>query len=48
MSDKKESYSWTKKLTTLEEKINALSKENEHFKGKIKFYQKVIQLMPII
>ena len=46
MSDKKESYSWTKKLTTLEEKINALSKENEHLKAEIKSYQKVIQLMP--
>ena len=35
-----------KKLATLEEKINALSKENEHLKGEIKSYQKVIQLMP--
>ena len=45
MSDGKESYSWTIKLATLEEKINALSKENEHLKGEIECYQKAIQLM---
>ena len=45
VSDEKESYSWTIKLATLEEKINALSKENEHLKGEIESYQKVIQLM---
>ena len=35
VSDEKESHSWTTKLATLEEKINALSKENEHLKGEI-------------
>ena len=45
VSDEKESYSWTIKLATLEENINALSKENEHLKGEIESYQKVIQLM---
>ena len=35
VSDEKESYSWTIKLATLEEKIHALSKENEHLKGEI-------------
>ena len=39
------SYSWTIKLATLEEKINALLKEDEHLKGEIESYQKVIQLM---
>ena len=29
VSDENESYSWTKKLATLDEKINALSKESE-------------------
>ena len=33
------------KLATLEEKINALSKESEHLKGKIESYQKAIQLI---
>ena len=45
VNDEKESYSWTIKLATLEENINALSKENEHLKGEIESYQKVIQLM---
>ena len=44
-SDEKKSYSWAIKLASLEKKINALSKENEHFKGEIESYQKVIQLM---
>ena len=35
VSDEKESYFWTIKLATLEEKINVLSKENEHLKGEI-------------
>ena len=38
---KKESYSWIIKSGTLEEKINALLKENEHLKGEIEAYQKV-------
>ena len=45
VSNEKESYSWTIKLATLEEKINALSKEHKHLKGEIESYQKVIQLM---
>ena len=45
VSEKKESYSWTIKLATLEEKINVLSKENEYLKGEIESYQKVIRLM---
>ena len=48
LSGKKESYSWTMKLATLEEKINALSKlskGNEHLKGEVESYQKVIQLL---
>ena len=45
VSDEDESYSWTIKLPTLEEKINALSKENELLKEEIESYQKVIQLM---
>ena len=45
VSDKKESYSWTIKLATLEEKINGLSKKNEHLKGEIESYQKLIQLI---
>ena len=45
VSDKKESRSWTIKLATLEEKINGLSKKNEHLKGEIESYQKVIQLI---
>ena len=40
MSDEKESLSWTIKLATLEEKINALLKKNNHLKGEI-----VIQLL---
>ena len=44
-SDEKKSYSWAIKLASLEKKINALSKENEHLKGEIESYQKVIQLM---
>ena len=44
-SDKKEDCSWTIKLATLKEKINALSKKNEHLKREIESYQKVIQLM---
>ena len=45
VSDEKESNFWTTKLATLEERINALSKENEHLKGEIESYQKVIQLI---
>ena len=45
VSEKQESYSWTIKLATLEEKINVLSKENEYLKGEIESYQKVIRLM---
>ena len=45
MSDKKRSYSRTTKLATLEEKINALSKENEHLKGETESDQKVILLL---
>ena len=45
MSDEKESHSWTINLATLEEKINALSKESEHLKGEIESYQKAIQLI---
>ena len=45
MSTERESDSWTIKLATVEEKINALSKENEHLKGEIESYQKVIQLI---
>ena len=45
VSEKKESYSWTIKLATLEEKINVLSKENEYLKGEVESYQKVIRLM---
>ena len=45
MSTEKEGDSWTIKLATVEEKINALSKENEHLKGEIESYQKVIQLI---
>ena len=44
-SDGKESHPWTIKLAKLEEKINALSKENEHLKGEIEPHQKVIQLI---
>ena len=40
MSDEKESLSWTIKLATLEEKINALLKKNNYLKGEI-----VIQLL---
>ena len=45
VGDEKETYSWTIKLAILEEKIDALSKENEHLKGEIESYQKVIQPM---
>ena len=45
VSDEKESNFWTTKLATLEERINALSKENEHLKGEIDSYQKVVQLI---
>ena len=45
MSTERESDSWTIKLATVEEKINTLSKENEHLKGEIESYQKVIQLI---
>ena len=45
VSDEKESHSWTINLATLEEKINALSKESEHLKGEIESYQKAIQLI---
>ena len=45
LSDEKEIYSWSLKLATLEKKINALSKENEHLKGQIESSQKVTQLM---
>ena len=45
MSHEKESHSWTINLATLEEKINALSKESEHLKGEIESYQKAIQLI---
>ena len=45
MSDEKESHSWTINLATLEEKINALSKESEHLKGELESYQKAIQLI---
>ena len=38
VSDEKESNFWTTKLATLEERINALSKENEHLKGEIDSY----------
>ena len=38
VSHEKESYSWTIKLATLEQRINALSKGNEHLKGKIESY----------
>ena len=41
MSDEKESYSWSIKLTTLEKKINALSKENEHLTGQIEWQLKL-------
>ena len=45
LSDEKEICSWSIKLATLEKKINALSKENEHLKGQIESSQKVTQLM---
>ena len=45
VSDEKESNFWTTKLATLEERINALSKENEHLKGEIDSYQKFVQLI---
>ena len=45
VSDEKGGYSWTIKLVTLQENINALSKKNEHLKREIESYQKVIQLM---
>ena len=43
VSDEKESHFWTTKLATLEKRINALSKENEHLKGEIDSYQKFVQ-----
>ena len=45
LSDEKEICSWSIKLATLEKKINALSKENEHLKGQIESSEKVTQLM---
>ena len=45
VSDEKESYFWTTKLATVEEKINALSKDNECLKVEIESYQKVIRPM---
>ena len=45
VSDEKESYSRTMKLATLNEKINPLSKENEHLKGERESYQKSTQLL---
>ena len=45
MCDEKEIYSRNTKLATIEEKTNAIWKENGYLKGVLESYQKVIQIL---
>ena len=45
MCDEKEIYSRNTKLATIEEKTDAIWKENGHLKGVLESYQKVIQIL---